>query len=576
MDSPAPDPPLSAAAIARRLASSSPSARLRAVRALSSFLSSSAAAADDAAAAVSDADLFKIWKGLFYCFWHADKPPAQSDLATCVASLLSSPPAQSDLAARFFSAFLLTLRREWPGIDFLRLDKFYLLNRRFLHHLFLLLRTRRWDPDLSSRMISVLSDTSLLPVDNHPANGVGYHIAEAFLEELGDFLPVGPETLDLLLKPFFSVFQKSSDKVLVNKIKLNLFERLLQNGAKLLSLTTAGEQVEPKSDVERFGRIALSVGFSKRFFELGSAPETLQANRKVLFGLHESFLKLEKDLEKSGVCISIEIPENGDSEKVPESSAAENGGEGSDEKPSKKRKKLKKASDGDDKKLNAKKKKKKKKSKSLNSMDFVAEDSVAEQSNNEAANIEASGTENNEKPNEDPMESGNLITFDEAVISNLQKQFEKAAAEAGMVNGNVKPSTPQTTPVNGAVVKKRKRAKSADGKAIANGTDASGGNTVGKSGDKSVKKVRFSMKSNLVWKPHSPLPPQSLRLPPSATPRGSALKKGVAPGPIKETPSVSKMKKGKAKASSAKKNRMGSKSPSSAVKRLRKLQSLSV
>ena len=77
------------------------------------------------------------------------------------------------------------------------------------------------------------------------------------------------------------------------------------------------------------------------------------------------------------------------------------------------------------------------------------------------------------------------------------------------------------------------------------------------------------MKNNLVWKPHNPLPPQCLRLPPSAAPRGSALKKGVQPGPIAPTP----LKKAKPKANSAKK--VLKKQPSSAVKRLRKLQSFS-
>ncbi|KAJ7533330.1 hypothetical protein O6H91_13G043600 [Diphasiastrum complanatum] len=47
-----------------------------------------------------------------------------------------------------------------------------------------------------------------------------------------------------------------------------------------------------------------------------------------------------------------------------------------------------------------------------------------------------------------------------------------------------------------------------------------------------AKKVRFSLKNNVVWKPDGPLPPLSVRLPPLAMPRGSALKKGLSPGPI--------------------------------------------
>ncbi|KAL0428325.1 UNVERIFIED_CONTAM: hypothetical protein Slati_3007300 [Sesamum latifolium] len=77
---------------------------------------------------------------------------------------------------------------------------------------------------------------------------------------------------------------------------------------------------------------------------------------------------------------------------------------------------------------------------------------------------------------------------------------------------------------------------------IGDGSDAA------RSVEKSAKKVRFAMKNNLVWKPQTPLPPESLRLPPSVTPRGSALKKGVPPGPIIEMPSVMKKAKQKKKA----------------------------
>jgi hypothetical protein len=49
---------------------------------------------------------------------------------------------------------------------------------------------------------------------------------------------------------------------------------------------------------------------------------------------------------------------------------------------------------------------------------------------------------------------------------------------------------------------------------------------------KKSKKVHFSLQHNIVWRPSTPLPPHDLRVPPGATPRGSALKKGIPPGPI--------------------------------------------
>ncbi|ONK77390.1 uncharacterized protein A4U43_C02F6040 [Asparagus officinalis] len=173
----------------------------------------------------------------------------------------------------------------------------------------------------------------------------------------------------------------------------------------------------------------------------------------------------------------------------------------------------------------------------------------------ESNGVSGDATVEQDVDNGDEMGSDDLVNFDENVISNLQKQFEKVAAEAGL--------DLSTTPV--AERKKRKRAKSASKLASVNNEENE---------EKSVKKVRFSMKNNLVWKPQTPLPPQSLRLPPSATPRGSALKKGVLPGPIRETPPTTK--RINAKGSSVKKGRKCLKGVSPSAKKILKLQNFSV
>lgn len=39
---------------------------------------------------VSEPEMSKIWKGLFYCFWHSDKQPVQVTLAVCHAAFAST------------------------------------------------------------------------------------------------------------------------------------------------------------------------------------------------------------------------------------------------------------------------------------------------------------------------------------------------------------------------------------------------------------------------------------------------------------------------------------------------------
>ncbi|KAM3370874.1 hypothetical protein ACQJBY_018306 [Aegilops geniculata] len=545
-----------AAAITRRLASCNTGSRERAVRhLLADFLPASAPH-------LSATDLLKLWKGLFFCFWHADKPLYQADLASRLAAAVSAA-ATPAVAADFLAAYLATIRREWSAIDVHRLDKFYLLNRRFLHHAFLFLGARSFAPDVTAQIVSVISEKAVLPeADNATGRGLGYHVADVFLDEILPVLPVSLKSMELLLAPFFTVLEKSTDRVLVSKVRSSLFERFLESGSQLLEKSRKGEEVEKGSVEEKLGKVGLLFGFSKRFLDIGASAKTVQGNRKVVFGLRDAFVKLEKGLELSGVKISE--PEF-QGTQVPMVAVVENGMDLDEAKVEKKRKKkkAKKAAlveGGEEEEIKALKQEKKvkkdknKKEKKEKKKKNKVEDSDGGDSSEQS--IDA--TSEDQQMGDDT----DAITFDEALMSNLQKQFEKAAAEAGM----------PVTPVTAKVAKKRKRSKSSDRSSeVSGGGVGSEGNVPAQDGDKSGKKVRFSMKSNLVWNPPTPLPPQCLRLPPSATPRGSALKSGVRPGPIKE--SSTPVKKAKAKAKSAKK--LLKKSPSSAVKRLRKLQTFS-
>lgn len=412
--------------------------------------------------------------------------------------------------------------------------------------------------ELSRRLMGVLEERTFLADDKLQGNGVNYHIASVFLEELRPFLPVGLEVLDILLVPFVSVMGKYPDKVLLGKLKSNMFDELLKNGKKILEVKKLGEEVDSGGDVEVFGLIALKMGFSAKFYDLGSSPECCQGNRKVLFGLHEEFLKLEKDLASSGIEVSFPNVVDHDEDEVPNlipiaaeemevvaSEPSEGDGVGGCTRMLvRKCKKIKKASDESNKK--AKKSKKKKKNESSDS------DKEKSSTNKDNMNVVLANGDNSNK--EQIVDDGDLIPMNESVISNLQQQFEKIAAEAGLESEVPTSCDLQKVTVISTVPKskKRKRGKSTDRQQQSGEGDAEGGTTA-MTGEKSAKKVRFSMKNNLVWKPQSPLPPQSLRLPPSVTPRGSALKKGVPPGPIREIPTQSKKMKLRATVKKARK-----------------------
>lgn len=461
------------------------------------------------------------------------------------------------LSLHYLSVFFTTLRREWSGIDVLRLDKFYLLIRRFVNCSFQLLKKNDWDVELCRRVMNVYEEKSLLANDKKfLGNGVNYHIVSVFLDEIKSYLPVSSEVYEILFKPLFNVMSVSQDKVLVGKIRNTVFEPLLCMGKSLLDKKKNGEDDVEDSEVLNLGTVALKLGFAGKCYEFGSSSDCFQGNRKVLFGLQKEFLKLEKDLEASGIEISFSSVQidNGD-EEIPDLVPIV-GNE---------TQKVTENVEGGAKKLS---KKKKKKNKAAKEGSNSREHEMSKE--NDDSNVI---TANGESVSNGIVSNGNDISFTELFKSNLQMEFEKVADEEGLdKDGESSLQDVSTITITNKVAKKRKRVRSADARESHN-TDLNeqGGTVTGtamKSGEKSAKKVRFSIKNNLVWKPQSPLPPQSLRIPPSVTPRGSALKKGVPPGPVREMPPAGKRVK-------KKKVRKVMKTTSPAIKRLRKLQTLS-
>ncbi|PIN08612.1 hypothetical protein CDL12_18813 [Handroanthus impetiginosus] len=456
--------------------------------------------------------------------------------------------------------------------------------------LFELMRLRKWDVDVLGEYFGVLENNGFLAEDKLQGNGVNYHVVSVFLEELkGVGFPVTKEVVDVILRPFFAVMMRSKDKILLGKVKSCLFDELVKMGKELLAKKKMGVDSDENDGDMLLGIVALRMGFSGRFYQVGSSADCIQGNRKVVLGLHEEFLKLEKDFESSGIEIAIPEYDNeagaGDYDEVPQlipiDYNAKNGNmeittqEGAedacnedqpDNRIFKKNKKAKKGMDGDDKKRKKKKKKKEKKDDSgLSEINPPLEENGDLVTINGTKNLPSQSSSGN-SASDDLGSDGTALALNETVILNLQKQFEKVADEKGLEGDEY--SDFSDIPLTSTKHSKRKRRKTADGEEPNKNKTGDGEvEAAAMSVDKSAKKVRFAMKNNLVWKPQSPLPPESLRLPPSVTPRGSALKKGVPAGPIVEMPSVTKkMKKKKKKVQ----NRLKSATP--VMKRRKKMQ----
>lgn len=91
-----------------------------------------------------------------------------------------------------------------------------------------------------------------------------------FVEEVREFFLLRKEVLEFVFGFFVMVLGVVSDKVLVGKIKSNLFDELFRMGRRLLDVKKGGDEgVGEDDDVVVLGFIGLFMGFGKRFYEMG-------------------------------------------------------------------------------------------------------------------------------------------------------------------------------------------------------------------------------------------------------------------------------------------------------------------
>ncbi|KAI8825878.1 uncharacterized protein EV422DRAFT_144812 [Fimicolochytrium jonesii] len=207
-------------AFGKQLANSDKKVRDRAVRGLQKWLISNEE--------LTDLQLLKLWKGLFYCFWMSDKPMIQEHLADKLAAVVMKLPEGNGL--RYMKAFWTIMIKEWHGIDRLRLDKFYMLLRKFHFYGFRYLQTKEWEQSVVEQYLNLLIKGPLRPNDLKVPDGLRYHTSEVYLDELRKAVSSEPskETKVQLLQPFFVNLASSASDTVFSRIQDNIFKSILK------------------------------------------------------------------------------------------------------------------------------------------------------------------------------------------------------------------------------------------------------------------------------------------------------------------------------------------------------------
>ena len=205
---------------AQRLAHPDRKTRDANLRALSSFI--------QRRAPLSPIDVQKLWKGLFYSFWLSDKPLVQLDLARRISLMQThlTPARWSDWLHGFYT----TMKREWNGIDRLRVDKFLSLVRLTLHHsLRFIAVNHRWEEAVVQRWVNLYNALPLHPgIDQR---GLFLHLADIFVPELTKVVEeAGPPPFPILrqlLLPFLVILADPPSPSMARRVETELLSPLL-------------------------------------------------------------------------------------------------------------------------------------------------------------------------------------------------------------------------------------------------------------------------------------------------------------------------------------------------------------
>ncbi|KAL4252472.1 RRP1 family protein [Abortiporus biennis] len=297
--------------LGKYLASSDKKTRDKAVKSLAAFLS------DPSRDELPKLEMAKLWKGIFYCFWMSDKPLVQQALATELAEILLSISNLS-VSLAFLRGFWEAIVREWGGIDRLRMDKYYMLVRRFVNATFRLLMRNNWKSSACKDYISIISHRGgpLCPDDARLPPSLIYHIADIYLEELDKALgnpptesPL-PAPLTALLSPFFTLAARTTNNITFQRIQSSVLDPLFvafgspdedeededeprSRKRPRLSVVTYDNLVSNSCSTDPKREGALETGqlrkiLLRRMFDIASEQDSRDSNRRKLYAIWKS------------------------------------------------------------------------------------------------------------------------------------------------------------------------------------------------------------------------------------------------------------------------------------------------
>lgn len=191
---------------------------------------------------LDELELQKLWRGLFYSMWFSDRPRTQQRLADDLAGLLMIINSKNFFG--FLKAFWVIMAREWDSIDKHRVDKFYLLIRRYVTAALRRLQQEEWNEEWLKEYNDLIRQVPLNPYEMKIPNALRLHMFDIYIDEMervfNEALDDEDEQIDAttfpiktLLEPVYEIVQSSKQKLIRQNGKSYVLDdpRLKQWGA---------------------------------------------------------------------------------------------------------------------------------------------------------------------------------------------------------------------------------------------------------------------------------------------------------------------------------------------------------
>lgn len=233
--------------------------------------------------------LRKVFEGIYFCLWHADKPSYQEELSRQISQLLRLVPALPDKLT-FVRILYRTLSEHWDTIDGYRIEKFLMLVG-FIHaEVIHVIIGAAHALEVIEKFMKIIFD-ELLTGKSVPL-GIAMHLADVHLREVHrcfvefDAFKLKQPEIEAMIQPFLECLRKTENRQLFNRIHEKVFLQLIESN---------GPDSNEDSELN-FACFDIVPFAENTLYKAASAADTRELNRDTLYKLYEKASGTEEQI----------------------------------------------------------------------------------------------------------------------------------------------------------------------------------------------------------------------------------------------------------------------------------------